>query len=354
MTALTPHASWRAHDTSTNRPNVPFPSPSRRSRCTVAALAVLAVALAACGSDDDSPDAPTSDTPTSDTPATDTSQVVADADEAGGTLRVGAIPDQDPEVLQRQFGLVTDHLEAVTGLDVQYVPVTDYQGAVSGFAVGDLDLVWFGGLTGVQARLEVEGAHAIVQRDIDAEFTSVFIAGDDVGIEPFDEVDGLSAVAGHSLTFGSESSTSGRLMPQHFLGEAGVDIESDITGEVGFSGSHDATIEVVQAGSYEVGALNSQVWDARVESGDVDTAAVVEIFRTPTYYDYHWVAHPSIDERFGAGTTDAVTAAFLDLSIDDPADAEILELFGAGAFIETSDENYAAIEAVARDIGAIR
>ncbi|MEQ9163381.1 MAG: putative selenate ABC transporter substrate-binding protein, partial [Ilumatobacter fluminis] len=76
--------------------------------------------------------------------------------------------------------------------------------------------------------------------------------------------------------------------------------------------------------------------------------------RTPTYYDYHWVAHPSIDERFGDGATDDITAAFLALSIDDPADAEILELFGAGAFIETTDENYAAIEAVARDIGAIR
>ena len=352
MNARTTHASWRAHDTSTDRP-----THARRTRRSVAALAVLALGLAACGSDDDTSDSSdTTDTTDTTTAATADSGADTETTDApsGGTLRIGAIPDQDPEVLQRQFGLVTEHLEAETGLDVEYVPVTDYQGAVSGFAVGDLDLVWFGGLTGVQARLEVDGAHATVQRDIDAEFTSVFIAGTDVGIEPFDDVAGLSAVAGHSLTFGSESSTSGRLMPQYFLAEAGVDVESDITGEVGFSGSHDATVEVVTAGSYEVGALNSQVWDARVESGDVDTDAVVEIFRTPPYYDYHWVAHPSIDERFGAGTTDEITAAFLALSADDPTDAEILELFGAGAFIETSDDNYAAIEAVARDIGAIR
>ena len=107
--------------------------------------------------------------------------------DAGGTLRIGAIPDQDPEVLQRQFGLVSDYLAEELGVDVEYVPVTDYQSAVSGFAVGDLDLVWFGGLTGVQARLEVDGAAALVQRDIDAQFTSVFIAGTDVDIEP--EVD---------------------------------------------------------------------------------------------------------------------------------------------------------------------
>jgi phosphonate transport system substrate-binding protein len=225
---------------------------------------------------------------------------------------------------------------------------------VSGFAVGDLDLVWFGGLTGVQARLEVDGAEAIAQRDIDAEFTSVFIAGTDVGIEPFDTVAGLSALEDHSFTFGSESSTSGRLMPQYFLTEAGIDVDEDLKGEPGFSGSHDATIELVAAGTYETGALNSQVWDARVAEGSVDPDEVIEIFRTPPYYDYHWVANAGLDDEFGQGFTDAVTQAFVALDPSDPEDAEILALFGAGAFIPTDDANYVAIEGVARDIGAIR
>ena len=277
-----------------------------------------------------------------------------DSEATGETLRIGAIPDQDPEVLQRQFDLVSDHLAEELGVDVEYVPVSDYQGAVSGFAVGDLDLVWFGGLTGVQARLEVDGAEALVQRDIDAEFTSVFIAGTDVDIEPIDDVAGLAAIRGHSLTFGSESSTSGRLMPQSFLTEAGVDVDEDITGEVGFSGSHDATIEVVEAGTFEVGALNSQVWDARVAEGAVDTDRVVEIFRTPPYYDYHWVAQPDLNERFGDGFTESVVDAFTGLDGADAEHGEILELFGAGAFIGTDNGNYAAIEAVGRSIGAIR
>ena len=274
--------------------------------------------------------------------------------DAGGTLRIGAIPDQDPEVLQRQFGLVSDYLAEELGVDVEYVPVTDYQSAVSGFAVGDLDLVWFGGLTGVQARLEVDGAAALVQRDIDAQFTSVFIAGTDVDIEPFSDVAGLAAIAGRSLTFGSESSTSGRLMPQSFLTQAGIDINSDITGEVGFSGSHDATIEVVEAGTFEVGALNSQLWDSRMADGIVDSGRVVEVFRTPPYYDYHWVGQPDLDERFGNDFTASVVEAFTSLDASTPDHEEILGLFGAGAFIETVNGNYDAIEAVARDIGAIR
>lgn len=224
---------------------------------------------------------------------------------------------------------------------------------MTAFQVGDLDAVWFGGLTGVQARLEVDGANAIAQRDIDAEFTSVFIADTGSGLEPVGSVQGLAALEGHSFSFGSESSTSGRLMPQFFLGEAGLDLDS-FEGEPGFSGSHDATIEVVASGTFDAGALNSQVWDSRMAEGAVDTEQVVEIFRTPTYFDYHWIAHPSLDDRFDDGFTHELTDALTALDPAEEEHAEILELFGAGGFVETQNANYTAIEAVARDVGLIR
>lgn len=289
-------------------------------------LAFLALVATACG---DEPDAEAA---------------------APDRLVIGGIPDQDPERLQRQFGLVADRLAEELDLEVVYEPVADYDAAVSAFRIGDLDLVWFGGLTGVQARLQVDGARAIAQRDVDAEFTSVFIANAASGLEPFDTVDGLAALTDRTFTFGSDSATSGRLMPQSFLAEAGVQVD-DLAGEPGFSGSHDATIELVAAGSFEAGALNSQVWDARVEEGAVDPAAVIELFRTPTYHDYHWVVRPDVGENLIARIQDVL----LSLDADDPEDAELLELFGGGAgrFIETSDDAYDEIEAIARQIGMV-
>ena len=317
----------------------------------IATLLAIALAAAACGSSSTT------------TEASNASAEVGDSDVAGAsveatevrTLRVGAIPDQEPERLQRTYDLLADYLEGeIPDLSVEYVPVTEYSSAVTGFSVGDLDAVWFGGLTGVQARLEVEGSNAILQRDIDEEFTSVFIARADAGIEPLSGVDALSELAGRSFTFGSESSTSGRLMPQSFLSQAGVDATTDFAGQPGFSGSHDATIEVVEAGSFEVGALNSQVWDARVAEGTVDTDQVVEIFRTPPYFDYHWVAQPDLDARLGSGFTDELTEAFLNLDQSNPEHQEILDLFGAGSFIVTDNNNYESIELVGRDSGLIR
>lgn len=296
-------------------------------------LALLALMLfaAACGSDD------------ADDAGGDTETAAFD-----GPLVIGAIPDQDPELLARNYELVANYLAEEIGVEVEFKPVTEYDAAVTAFRVGDLDLVWFGGLTGVQARLQVDGAEAIAQRDIDEAFTSVFIASVDSGIEPISDVSGLSAVAGRTLTFGSDSSTSGRLMPQSFLSEAGVSLD-DLDGEPGFSGSHDATIELVEAGSFEVGALNSQVWAARVEAGDVDLDKVQLIFETPTYFDYHWVARPEL----GADLQARVVDALKQLDSNDPDEAAILEFFGAGSFIDTTSDNYADIEAVGREIGKI-
>lgn len=277
----------------------------------------------------------------------------ASSDATVEALSVGAIPDQDPEKLQRLYAKLSDYLSAELGVSVEYTPVTDYSAAVSAFRVGDLDLVWFGGLTGVQARLQVEGAQAIAQRDIDAEFHSVFIANRKTGLTPLENLDELSALKGRTFTFGSESSTSGRLMPQYFLKQAGVTL-TDFTGETGFSGNHDATIKLVEAGTYEVGALNEQVWETRLAEGEIDTDQVQVIWRTPAYYDYHWVIAPSLDDVYGDGFTEKVQAALLKLDPTIPEHQEILALFGAERFIETENSNYEQIEAVGREIGKIQ
>ncbi len=268
-------------------------------------------------------------------------------------LVVGAIPDQDPEKVQRLSDKLSDYLAAELNIPVKYQPVTNYAAAVTAFKVGDLDLVWFGGLTGVQARLQVEDAQAIAQRDIDEQFQSVFIANSNSGIPAFQEVSGLIALKDRTFTFGSESSTSGRLMPQYFLQQAGMTLEN-FKGKVGFSGNHDATIKLVEAGTYEAGALNSQVWDSRLEEGTVDKSKVTVVWRTTPYYDYHWVVRPDVEKRYGTGFTQKLQTALTRLDAKVPEQKEILDLFGAAQFIPTENKNYDQIEKIGRQIGKIK
>ena len=268
------------------------------------------------------------------------------APDRAAPLRIGAIPDQDPELLQRLHATVADSLASALGIAVEYRPVTDYAAAVSLFRTGDLDLVWFGGLTGVQARLQTPGAVPVAQRDIDADFHSVFVVHTSTGLTPADD---LRPLAGLRFTYGSQTSTSGRLMPAYFLRQAGVDPEG-FPGGPGFSGSHDATLALVASGTYQAGAVNEQVWLARTAAGEVDPA-VVAYARTPGYHDYHWLLGPQAAERLGG--PDRLVAYFTGLSPDRPADATVLHLFGAGAFIPTEVANYRQIEEIGRDLGLI-
>ncbi len=307
---------------------------TRRALLSLAGTATIGLTAAACGRT---------------SPVTDTTASPAATPATAGPLRIGAIPDQDPEVLQRLYGTVADSLSTALDLDVQYQPVTDYAASVSLFRTGDLDLVWFGGLTGVQARLQTPGAQLIAQRDIDATFTSMFIVNASTGLAPSSD---LSALAPLRFTYGSETSTSGRLMPAYFLNQAGVDPQG-FPGGPGFSGSHDATLALVASGSYQAGALNSQVWRSRSAAGEIDPAVVLHSETAP-FHDYHWLLGPTAAAH--TGLPDLATRLqgyFTGLSPDDPQDAQVLELFGARSFIPTEDANYIQIEEIGRQLGLI-
>ena len=312
----------------------------RRTRAAIALFAFVALAAVACG--DDEP-----------TTAQGQSTALTAAPDPNRTLKISAIPDQDPAKLATINGTMATYLASKLGRKVEYVPVTDYAASVSLFKTGDLDMVFFGGLTGVQARLQTPGATLIAQRDIDDAFQSIFIANTSTGVKPVTDVKGLTALKGKRFTFGSESSTSGRLMPEYFLDQAGMSSDKDFSGPPGYSGSHDKTVDLVTSGTYEAGALNLQVWKTRLAAGTIDLSKVGEVFTTPTYRDYHWMAGPKTNERFGAGLTDQIKAALLALDINDTEQAKLLTLYGAKKFVATEAANYTQIESIGRKLKLI-
>jgi phosphonate transport system substrate-binding protein len=269
---------------------------------------------------------------------------------SGPVLNVGGIPDQDSSRLARRYQVFSDYLSQSLGVDVKYVPSVDYAAVVTAFDQGGLQLAFFGGLTGVQARLRNEGARAIAQRLEDAAFHSKFIVR--AGL-PIDSLESLKAQAGKlTITFGSESSTSGHLMPRHFLKQAGIDPDRDFKVVPNFSGSHDLTWKLVASGAFDVGVMSEAVWLRAVREGQVDSIKVREFFTTPDYFDYNWTARPNLDAEFGPGFTNRLQDALLSLNPNDHG--EILELFTTEGFITSDNSNYREIELVARELGIIR
>jgi phosphonate transport system substrate-binding protein len=263
---------------------------------------------------------------------------------AGGkVIRVSGIPDENPSELQRKYQPMVDYLQKQLGTKVEYVPVTDYGAAVQALSAGKLDFVWLGGFTHVQARV-MDGAVPLCMRDIDRDFKSVFIAHADSGIAtPAD-------LKGKTFAFGAKSSTSGHLMPRHFLvTEFKLDPDKDFAGAPLYSGAHDATVKMVESGKVAAGALNIEVWDRLNQEHKVDTSKVKVIWTTPGFVDYVWTARKDVDPKLRA----AFTKAFLDLDPQKPEHAAVLKLQGAKKFVPASPADFDAIEQVARSTGLL-
>ena len=259
-------------------------------------------------------------------------------------LKIAGIPDQNAASLARKYEALTDYLSEELDIEVEYVPTVDYAATVIAFSQGEIQMGWFGGLTGIMARLEVPGSEAIAQRPRDEQFHSVFIAS------TRSDVADLPGLSGLSFTFGSELSTSGHLMPRHFLLEAGVDPDSDFAGLPNYSGSHDKTWKLVESGAFQAGVLNEAVWEQAVEQGKVDLTRVRVFNTTSPYHDYNWTVRGDIDERFGDGFARRVQEALIAIDIQRP---DLLELFSTDGFIESTNDNYVAIQEIAESIGII-
>jgi phosphonate transport system substrate-binding protein len=258
-------------------------------------------------------------------------------------IRVSAIPDAEPSKLLTVFEPLAAYLSGATGAKVEFVPVAKYELTVEGLAARKLDLVWFGGYTSVQAVRACKGnAMRIAMREQDAQFRSVFISGAASGITT------LQQLKGKTFAFGSNSSTSGHLMPRSFLLDAGIEPESFFA-KFNFSGAHDKTAKLVESGAVDAGAMNILTWQRMLDKKEIDPAKVAVFWTTPPFADYCWVVRKDLGGDLPAKLQTALLAL-------DPANAEhkqLLDAHSASRYIAAKDEQWAGIEAAARKAGML-
>jgi phosphonate transport system substrate-binding protein len=263
--------------------------------------------------------------------------------QAQQVFRVTTIPEEAATEQVRKFTPLATYLEKQLGVKVEFTPVSDYPAAVEALVNKKVDLVWFGGFTFVQANLRSGGKVVpLAQREEDTKFQSVFIAKTDSGIKT------LNDMKGKQVSFGSQSSTSGHLMPRSFLLQASINPEKDFK-RIAYSGAHDATIASVVSGKVDAAALDITVWKKFVGENKVDTKAVDVFYTTPGYFNYNWSVHADMPAAMQA----KVKAALLALNPADAAQGEILKLNRATRYIATTPDNYKGLEAAARSAGLL-
>jgi len=257
-----------------------------------------------------------------------------------------AIPDQDQSQLRQRFNLVAEYLSEQLDIEVKYLPVKSYAAAITAFRNNQVQLAWFGGLSGVRARHLVPGSEAVAQGMEDQHFVSYFIAHHATQLNYSENFP--QDLAGKTFTFGAKGSTSGRLMPEYYIRKNLHQVPQEIFKVVGYSGDHTLTINQVQAGAYQVGVVNFQVWETMLTSGKINTDKVKVIWKSPQYPDYQWTIRANIDHQLGEGFKHKLTQALLNMKAP-----ELLSQFPREAFIPASNDNYLSIKKTAIELGLL-
>lgn len=264
--------------------------------------------------------------------------------QSNAVLRFSAIPDQDTTAQNERFKPVADYLAKKLGIKVEFVASPNYGSSVQKFTGGDIQLAWFGGVTGVQARDAVDGAQAIVSGEADLAFKSYFIANTSTGLTKSTEFP--ATISDLKFTYGSQSSTSGCIMPTHFIMEAsGKSPQDFFTQPFSFSGSHDSTAELVNNGTFQVGALNYLNYEKGIANGSLDKEKCVVIWETPTYADYNLTAHPVLEKQFGEGFIAKIQDALL--NCDDPA---VLKALNRKKLVKVNNATFDGIASVMKKV----
>ena len=330
-----------------------------KRRSLVAVLAAGSLVLAACGDDDDTADEPSEDTtadteaeePAEETP--DTTMAEEPAEETPETTMAEGdmeTPEGWPESLvltltpsQEAGGLVETAeplavaLEEALGIDVEAIVPSDYAGVIVALQSGQAQIAGGLGPSQMVQAADTAGADLILQsvRFGDSQYVTQWMTNDPATYcadEPVDVPDDegnsmlfcngvdqatgpsdgpigedqLPNVAGQTVSFVDQGSTSGYLIPSLGLLEAGVDPIEDI--ETLFAGGHDLSVQAIYDGDATVGVSFNDARGQLVETvPDVGEKVVVFGWSSPIPNDGFAVAGDLPDDLKTA-ITDALVA----------------------------------------------
>ena len=255
-------------------------------------------------------------------------------------LRVGILPDVSVDDFQKHYDPLLDYLSAETGIDFKLVASEDYADLIGLFRDHEVDLAYFGGFTFVMAQ-NFYAARPLVMREIDTRFTSLFLVrGNDSALELADFKD-------KTFSFGSKLSTSGHLMPRHFMVVEKQIVPEKFFSEVHYSGAHDKTAYLVRDGEFDVGVANTEIILAMIKDGRLREGELRTLWQTPPYSDYVWAVHDSLDEDVST----QLRNAFLKLDMNNKEHNKILLRLGARIYLPAAASDFSRIKMVAESLG---
>jgi phosphonate transport system substrate-binding protein len=240
-------------------------------------------------------------------------------------LKISILPFLEQAELEKKFQPMVDYLEINLGVPVRLVYITEYNDMVTALGRGDIDLVYFGPVTYVEAKEQYPEIQILVGGVIEGSPTyhSYVVAEKDSAIEKIEDIEGKK------FGFGSSHSTSSHLIPRLMLSEAGIPVEKLASYE--YLKKHDIVAANVINGTVDAGGIIDQVYEK-----NKDKLKAVQKSNPIPPFPF------TVREGFSERDTDKLVEAFLRLDKSNPEFSEILGNMDKSydGFVKVEDEDY--------------
>lgn len=229
---------------------------------------------------------------------------------------------------------------------MDFVLYSNYERQVDALLAGHVDIAWNTNVAWVRATRRTDGAaRALAMRDTDTTFQTVFVSRSGAGFHD------LGDAKGRTVVLGSKDSGQARILPLHYLSEAGVGdddmalrvIDSDV-GKHGDTGRSELDcLKALLDDEAEITAIGRTTWDGLVAGGGVDD---LEVFWTsPEYCHCNFTSMP----RLEPARAEPWVRHLLAMDWEVPEHRRVLELEGLRRWVAPQHDGYrtlfAAMEA---------
>ena len=182
--------------------------------------------------------------------ATTTAAVAQDWRSEVPVFRIGLLGGENEADRLRNNACMQEQLSAALGVPVEMFPAPDYAGVIQGLVAGQLDYAGLGASAYAAIYLQDPEAVEPIFVSSEADGSLGYIAV--MYVRADSDIQSIEDMRGRSLAYADPNSTSGFLVPQFELRQAGIN-DAEYFSRTGFGGGHEQAVIAVLEGQYDAG-----------------------------------------------------------------------------------------------------
>ncbi len=262
-------------------------------------------------------------------------------------IRLGGVASRTYMVA---FPAIQKHFQK-HGIELDWVLYSSWDALVDAFVRREVDLAWNGPLSYVKIKKRLaEPCQVVAMRDVDVHVVTDFIT------QPTSDILRVEDLKGKRFAFGARGSVEAGLLAYHFLQQAGIDPNQDLSLATfcderqphNPDGNRDV-VERIVSGEYDAGAVSRVALQRMQEAGTLTPDSVRVFWTSPAYSHCCFTAHSDTDPELSR----KITQAFVSMTYDDPLGKTALDAEGCKSFLPGITEGWELLEEVAEEEGLI-